>query len=122
MKGFNIGVDIEEVDRVKKLVRNRRFLSRVFSKEEMAYCRSKKNQSQHYAVRFAAKEAVWKAMSDVFQKSGNHVSHPEISVKNTSSGKPLVILPKRFARFKKKVMISLSHTRSYVVAVALLKG
>lgn len=122
MKNFSVGVDIEEVNRVKKLVRNRRFLRRVFSDKEITYCRSKKNQAQHFAVRFAAKEAVWKAMSDIFGGSGNHVSHTEVSVHNTSSGKPVITLPKRFARYKNKITISLSHSRSYVVAVALVKG
>ena len=60
-------------------------------------------------------------MSDIFQKSRVGVSHAEISIRNTSLGKPTVHLPTRYARYQKKIVISLSHSRTHVVAVALLK-
>ena len=60
---MDIGVDIVEIDRVARSVRNPRFLKRVFTSQEVAYCRARKNSAQHFAVRFAAKEAVWKAVS-----------------------------------------------------------
>ena len=50
-----IGIDIIETKRIKKLIKNKRFLNRVFSKEEIEYCESKKNKEQHYSARFAAK-------------------------------------------------------------------
>ena len=115
---MSLGIDIEEVDRFKTLIRNKQFLSRVFSDEEAAYCRAKKNQFQHFAVRFAAKEAIWKAMSEVLNKRGVRVTHKEISIKNTMSGKPIVQLPARLSKFKRRIQVSLSHTRSYAVAVA----
>jgi len=118
----NLGVDIEEVQRFKSLIRNKRFLNRVFSREEIAYCRKKKNPFQHYAVRFAAKEAVWKALSDVIQKIPGGVAHRDISIKNTPSGKPTVILPKSLTRWNNKIIVSLSHTKSYAMAVALVRG
>ena len=59
---MDIGVDIVEIDRIARSVKNPRFLKRVFTASEVAYCRARKNSAQHFAVRFAAKEAVWKAV------------------------------------------------------------
>ncbi|MCX7910461.1 MAG: 4'-phosphopantetheinyl transferase superfamily protein, partial [Endomicrobia bacterium] len=53
-----IGIDIIETKRIKRLIKNKRFIERVFSIEEIKYCENKKNRAQHYAARFAAKEAI----------------------------------------------------------------
>lgn len=117
----SLGVDIEEVQRFKKLVRNQRFLSRVFTPQEIRYCATKKKKLQHFAVRFAAKEAVWKALSDILRKKKTPLGHRDIGVKNSASGKPVVVLPKKFRSLEKRVAISLSHTASYAVAVAMVR-
>lgn len=116
-----IGIDIEEVSRFKSLIRNRRFLKRVFTPQEIAYCSSKANKTQHFAVRFAAKEAIWKALSDTLRKKRSRLSHRDIGIKNEASGRPTAVLPKSLARIAKKISISLSHSRLQVVAVAVLK-
>lgn len=116
----NLGVDIEEVGRFKTLVRNQRFLNRVFTKQEIVYCSSKKKKLQHFAVRFAAKEAVWKALSETLKKNKSLLGHRDIGVRNDLSGKPVVVLPKKFRSLEKRVTISLSHTASYAVAVAMI--
>lgn len=113
MSGISLGVDIVEVRRVGRLVKNARFVERVFTDREVAYCRDKKNAAQHFAVRFAAKEAVYKALGEP------GVAHKEISVKNDSSGKPHVELAKRLKKFEPHVSLTLSHTADYAVAVAL---
>ncbi|MBL0059796.1 MAG: holo-ACP synthase [Elusimicrobia bacterium] len=113
--GFSIGVDIVEVKRVARLVKNPRFVDRVFSPREVAYCRGKKNAAQHFAVRFAAKEAVYKALG----RPG--VAHKEISVKNDPTGKPRVELAQHLKSFEKRVSLTLSHTAEYAVAVALFQ-
>src|SRR5882724_6698332 len=100
---MDIGVDIVEIDRIAKSVRNPRFLQRVFTPQEVAYCRSRKNSAQHFAVRFAAKEAVWKAIGQP------NLLHRDIQVRNQSNGKPEVIFPPAFRALEKKVSISLSH-------------
>ena len=106
-----IGLDIVEIDRIEKLARrNARFLPRVFSDQEIAYCRSKKNRWQHFAARFAAKEAVWKALG----QSG--IALKDISVRRDSAGKPSVLLRGRPSR---SIQLSLSHSDHYAVAVAL---
>ncbi len=116
----SVGVDIEEVHRFKALIRNARFMKRVFTAKEIRYCNSKKNKLQHFAARFAAKEAVWKALSERLAKSKTHLSHADIGVENDLSGKPRVTLPRKLSTLSKKISLSLSHTRSTVVAVALV--
>jgi holo-[acyl-carrier protein] synthase len=111
--GISLGVDIVEVPRVARLVKSARFVDRVFSEREVAYCRDRKNAAQHFAVRFAAKEAVYKALG----KPG--IAHKEIAVKNDPSGKPRVELANRFKKFEPQISLTLSHTSDYAVAVAL---
>jgi holo-[acyl-carrier protein] synthase len=115
MAGFSLGVDIVEVPRISRLIRQKRFLDRVFTPSEQAYCRDKKNTAQHYAVRFAAKEAVYKALG----RAG--VGHKEISVRNAPSGKPGVSLAGTLKKLERRVSLTLSHTDKYAVAVALFR-
>lgn len=113
MASLSVGIDIVEVPRVGRLIRRRRFLERVFSAREAAYCRGKKNAAQHFAVRFAAKEAVYKALG----RGG--VPHRDIGVRNRPDGKPEVELRGVLKRFEKKISLSLSHTAKYAAAVAI---
>ncbi len=121
MAKFSVGVDIEEVHRFNSLIRNSRFLKRVFTPREIQYCMGKKNKSQHFAVRFAAKEAVWKALSEVLKNLNRTVSHNQVGIKNTAAGKPEVVLPPALSKWKKKISISLSHTNAYAVATAFVE-
>jgi holo-[acyl-carrier protein] synthase len=109
---MNVGIDIEEVKRFVKYVKDKSYLKRIFSKEEIAYSLLKKNVSQHLAVRFAAKEAVWKALSTENKK----LFITDISIKDDKNGKPQVYI--KNIKYK-KIDISLSHTRKYAVAVAI---
>jgi holo-[acyl-carrier protein] synthase len=108
-----IGVDIVEIGRIARSTKNIRFLKRVYTPQEVAYCRARKNSAQHFAVRFAAKEAVWKAIGEP------RLLHRDIQVRNRPNGKPEVHFPKPFARLAKRVSISLSHGRDYAVAMAV---
>jgi holo-[acyl-carrier protein] synthase len=112
---MDVGIDIVEIDRIAKTVRNPRFLKRVFTAQEVAYCRSRKNSAQHFAVRFAAKEAVWKAVGEP------KLLHRDIQVRNRANGKPEVIFPRRFAKLARRISISLSHGREYAVAIAIFQ-
>ena len=123
---MDIGVDIVEIPRIAKAVRNARFLKRVFTPAEVAYCRSRKNAAQHFAVRFAAKEAVWKAIANAIVRRssggrlmGSSLLHRDIQVRNRPNGKPEVLFPKPFAKLGRRVSISLSHGRDYAVAMAV---
>jgi len=107
----SLGIDIVEIGRVSRLAKNsKRFLDRVFSKEEIRYCRDKKKKWQHFAVRFAAKEAIWKAVG----QAGLNLK--DISIRRGPSGRPSVILEGRAAPF---IQVSLTHTERYAAAVAV---
>lgn len=109
---MNIGIDIEEIKRFQKLLKDKTFIERVFSKDEIAYCSSKKKNSvQHFAVRFAGKEAVWKAVN----KSKKLVI-TDVSFKNNKLGKPEVYIKGKKVSY---IDISFSHNRTTVVAVAV---
>ncbi len=116
-KKISVGTDIADVARIKKLMKNARFLNRVYTREEIRYCKEKKLAEQHFAVRFAAKEAVWKALSPVTQKLG--ISHKEIGVRRAENGGPSVSLSPRLKKFEKHFSLSLSHTKEFAVAVAI---
>ena len=120
---MDVGIDIVEIPRIARSVRNSRFLKRVFTADEVAYCRARKNSAQHFAVRFAAKEAVWKAVSGALsdRRRGRPLLHRDIQVRNLADGKPEVVFPRRFSRLAKRVSISLSHGREYAVAMALFQ-
>ncbi len=119
---MDVGVDIEEVKRFTSLIKNSRFLKRVFTDDEIRYCRSKKNKAQHFAVRFAAKEAAWKALSDVMRRRNATLSHRDIGLRNQATGKPEMVLQGALASWSKRLSVSLSHTKNYAVAVVLVKG
>ncbi|MDR1511443.1 MAG: holo-ACP synthase [Endomicrobium sp.] len=110
---MNVGVDIEEVERFAERMRDEKCLERIFSNEEISYSVTKKNSLQHLAARFAAKEAVWKALSSKNKK----FVITDISIRNNKAGKPHVYI--RNKRYK-KIDISLSHTTKYVVAFAIV--
>ncbi|OEG70881.1 hypothetical protein ATZ36_16455 [Candidatus Endomicrobiellum trichonymphae] len=109
---MNIGIDIEEVERFAKYVKDKKFLERIFAKEEISYSIPRKNAAQCLAARFAAKEAVWKALS-----TRNKFTVTDISIRNTKDGKPQVYIKNK--KYK-GIDISLSHTDKYVAAVAIV--
>ncbi len=114
MTGPGVGVDLVEVGRIGRLVRDPAFLKRVFTAEEIAYCRGKKNAAQHFAVRFAAKEAILKALGH------KGVALKDIGVRNLSTGQPVPVLHGRLKPLGGKIRLSLAHTKEYAVAMAVL--
>ncbi|MCR4417942.1 MAG: holo-ACP synthase [Ignavibacteria bacterium] len=113
----SIGVDIIEIDRVEKIISEfgDNFLKKVYTDEEIKYCKSKAKPSQHFAARFAAKEAVAKAMGTGF---GKDLMLKDVEVRNDINGKPIVYYK---GIRNDKVLISISHCDHYVVAFAALK-
>jgi holo-[acyl-carrier protein] synthase len=108
---MELGVDIVEIARVRGLAqRNPRFLTRIFTAGEIAYCRQKKDPWPHFAVRFAAKEAVFKALGR------GRVPLKSISVAHDRLGKPSVLVKGKPAR---RLKLSLSHGRDHAVAFAV---
>ena len=108
------GIDIIEIDRIKKLMeKDERLKNRIFTENEIRYCEKKRKKYHHYAVRFAAKEAVWKALG----KGG--VGLKNIEIRNRSNGQPQVYVKgKRLDPLK--ILVSLAHSRDYAVAQAIV--
>lgn len=115
-----IGTDIIEVDRVKDniLKHEDRFLDKIFTKGEIEYCESKKNQKyQSYAARFAAKEAVYKAISDYIKED---YAWKDFEVLKDENGRPKVKVHLNIENLE-DIDISLSHCKEYAVAYVMAK-
>lgn len=120
---YGIGVDVVSIDRMKTVIEKwgGRFLTRVFTDQEIAYCNSKKPPYPSFAVRFAAKEAFIKAIGAEIQ-----VSLMDSEVVLSSKGKPSLKFSEKInLHFKKQNILSahlsLSHEREYAVASVVLE-
>lgn len=115
---LGVGTDIVETERIQSLCeRERSFTERVFTETELNYSDAKPSKYLHLAARFAAKEAVAKALGGPF-------SWKEVEVVNNSDGKPMVNLYGRAkaAAGEATVHLSVSHTKKYASAVAVVEG
>ena len=111
------GIDIIEVSRIKKAIEtsNEAFIEKVFTKKEIEYCNSKvANKYEHFAARFAAKEACLKAISDLMESKFD-ISWKEIEIINLKNGKPALKIHKDIKDVE-SIDISLSHVKEYAVA------
>jgi holo-[acyl-carrier protein] synthase len=119
-----LGLDIIEVERIaEKINKESGFREMVFSKTEIAYCESKTNKFEHYAARFAAKEAFFKALGTGCLK-GTHFN--EIEITNSESGKPSLVLLDETKKTLSplgisKILVSLSHLKSIASAVVIIE-
>ncbi len=118
-----VGIDIVEVNRIRASIEEYGplFTEKIFSAEEIKYCSDKPNPYQHYAARFAAKEAFSKATGTGWNSD---FSWHEVEVINEPSGKPCFRL-NGFAlknAGKKKVFLSISHSGDYVTAVVAISA
>ncbi|MCA9406492.1 MAG: holo-ACP synthase [Candidatus Omnitrophica bacterium] len=109
------GVDIIEVERIEKAIERwgDHFLNHVFCPEEIQYAQKHKFPAQHYAARFAAKEAVFKAIS-----SDPALGWKDIQITKDPHGKPVCTILKD--NFRHNIQISISHTKNYAVASAII--
>ena len=120
MKIYGIGTDIVSVDRIKKSLKNKNFLKRLFCEEEILKCSKLISSHNCYAKRFAAKEAFSKAVGTGISKG---INFNEIIVMNERNGKPyiklkgetLLSIKKKFKK-KLKISLSLSDEKKYAVA------
>ena len=112
------GVDIIEVERIREAIEKQgeAFLKNVYTKNEIDYCENtNKMKYQHYAARFAAKEAVFKAISSKISTNEDDILN-KIEIKNEESGKPIVNLEKLNITGIIDMDLSLSHLKDYAVA------
>ena len=112
------GTDIIEISRIKDSIERLgdKFINRIFTQDEIAYCESKKKQRfQHYAARFAAKEALFKAMSDNM-KDKYETDWKDCEVICDEKGKPHINILTLNIDDIESIDISLSHCKEYAIA------
>jgi holo-[acyl-carrier protein] synthase len=126
MSVLGIGVDMVEVERIQHSLDRfgERFMKRVFTEGEIAYCQSMKFPARHFAARFAAKEAVSKAFGTGIGKA---MGWRDIDVHKKKSGEPFLVLhggahALAQERVMKSAWISLSHTEHHAVAMIVIEG
>ena len=122
---FGTGIDIVEISRFERFIRenNTMLFNRLFTEREQAYCASHKRSAQHYALRFAAKEAFVKALGTGIRDG---ITWLDMEVTNDPSGKPELGLTGRGAELFKshglaRTLLSLSHDGNYAIASVILE-
>lgn len=123
MRIHGIGIDVVEVERIARALRDggEKFKARVFTAAECEYCEAQARPEEHYAARFAAKEAVAKAFGTGI---GGNLSLLDMEITRDAAGAPRLLLGGDGAAFAGRhgiveVMISLSHTRVFAAANAV---
>ena len=115
-----IGTDIIEIDRIEKAINREAFLTKMFHNREIEYFKMRNMKPEFIAGRFAAKEAVYKALATGWQEV---LSWQDIEIFNESTGMPVVTMCgklKKFLADDKSLKISISHSKNYVVSVAII--
>ena len=121
MKLFGIGTDIVQINRLKKILKNKSSMSRLFNKDEISKCQRTKKSFNCFAKRFAAKEAFSKALGTGISKG---IYFNQIVVLNEKNGKPFIKLfdqtkkkvEKKLKKKKNKISLSLTDEKKYAVA------
>ncbi|MBT3518686.1 MAG: holo-ACP synthase [Candidatus Marinimicrobia bacterium] len=111
-----IGTDLVEVSRIQSAIQKTgdRFLNRIFTKTEQTYCLSKSSPEIHFAGRFAAKEAIMKALKSSGQN--NPIAFSAIEIQSSSTGEPIVNL---LFNHRGICKVSISHTGSHAIASSI---
>ncbi len=123
---IGIGFDIIEVSRIELALTRwgERFEKRVFTEKEIYYCQSKSDRFQRLACRFAAKEALFKALGTGWR---NNMKWTEVEVYNDGLGKPYLSLSGKTQQFSEQlgvnnIFLSITSTRNYGAAQVILEG
>lgn len=118
---YSLGIDIIEIERLREAMqRHPRMAGRLFTPRERTYCEGRGDPAAHFAARFAAKEAMAKAV-------GHWLRWQEVEVVNEASGRPTISLSGEAAARARvaqggRVIVSLSHSRDYAVGCVVLVG
>ena len=126
MKILGIGVDIIQNSRIKKAIKNKSFVSRIFSKSEITNSKKKNNKTNYFAKRFAAKEAFVKSIGIGIRKG---INFKDIYVINDKSGKPNIrfsnkvnnLIIKKFKTRNFDIFLSLSDEKNYSIAFVVIQ-
>lgn len=121
MSIVSLGTDIVEIARIKKALSRYgdRFFKKICTKHEEAYCRSFADPSARLAGRFAAKEAVFKALSFIWNQP---LAWGQVEISNSKNGRPSVILHGKVVEALRgyEVLVSISHCRSHATATVIV--
>ena len=124
-KIIGIGVDIIKNDRIKKSIKNKQFVLRVFSKKEIIQSKKVKNKVNFFSKRFAAKESLVKAIGTGFR---NGINFKDITILNNKLGKPSYQLNNKLKKLiyfkfkvkKIKIFLSLADEKKYSIAFSVI--
>ncbi|MCS7160915.1 MAG: holo-ACP synthase [Gemmatales bacterium] len=123
MQVFGIGTDIVECERIARMLQKHgaTFLHRVYTEREIAYCQKRKRAVEHFAGRWAAKEAIFKALGTGWAKG---MAWTDIEILPDAQGQPLVQVRAAVHDYMQrvgieKIFVSISHCRRYATACAL---
>ena len=120
MNNINLGVDIVLVDRINKILNSKkksRFLNKIFSSSEISDSKNRQNQSEYFSGRFAAKEAIKKALSSYNET--NMPSFKSLEILNSESGKPYVLIS---SERQSNINISIAHDGNYAIAFCVVNS
>lgn len=125
------GTDIIEVERIEKAIKEHSneteniFLNKIYTRKEIEYCETKgRVKYQHFAARFAAKEAIFKAISSLL-KDKYEISWKNAEIINNENGKPEIIFKNISKELEEKIInidVSLSHIKEYAVAMVVVES
>jgi holo-[acyl-carrier protein] synthase len=126
MKTIGIGVDIVDNNRIKSLIKNKKFVNRIFSKKEITISNQYLNKTNFFSKRFAAKESFAKALGTGFR---NNLNLKDIEIINDKLGKPYYLISpkiKKLIKKKKKtknfqLFLSISDEKDYSVAFTIIQ-
>tara|TARA_B100001540_G_C15590705_1_gene543913 strand:+ start:279 stop:665 length:387 start_codon:yes stop_codon:yes gene_type:complete len=119
------GVDIVNNMRIKRSIKNKNFITRVFTKNEINKSKKLVNKTNYFAKRFAAKEAFVKALGEGFR---NNINFNDIEIINNKKGKPIINISNKVKKFLKNkfnlkkytIFLSLSDEKQYSIAYVII--
>ena len=119
---ISCGTDIIEIDRIKESIESlgENFINKIYTQNEINYCESKhKMKFEHYAARFAAKEAIFKAISKTLEDKYS-ITWKDVEILNDKNGRPYVNLITKKIEKIQDIDISLSHCQKYAIANVII--